>query len=872
MTLKKHITCILSFIILATLPLIGQNHEDVSYGLRFRSHDVEKEFRTGLDLTSGKALRIGSGDSLCFDIKFRSLNESFGYVFRMVELGRKPVGGERISNIDLISDLLSDNMFSVVINRKTILQISREDIGEISEDKWHHIVFAFGDGDISLSVDGITRKAVTSGRYKGRYLVYFGKNDDPRYFTRDVPPMTLAGIRFVKKGRTAGRWDLNRHRGNIAPESEKGLDATAENPEWEADKFALWEEIARFSCQARPQISFDGNGQWLFVAKGDSIHIVNTATGTTRHIAVSSGVPINTMSNNMIYLPETGKLLSYCLEDRRCAVFDMSSMKWDNKDTTEAPLPQFWHHDRCVLPDGRVAVFGGYGYHQYRSMLQIFGEGFSPEDFIIKDISSDISPRYLSGMVPDKDGRLYVFGGYGSLSGSQRESPYFRTDLYIIEPDSGEVRKIRDFGLSDKLYTCSNSMVFSPDSTFLLVLGYNNLESSSEITIKKIPLYEGGRICDLGNSIPYRFNDTESWCDLAFDREGERLVAVTSHMPKGQKEISEIALYSINFPPVISEEQSMTDEDRHGSGMIWWILACLAVAVSATAAVTIRRRAGSTASGQASDTMPQDAGGQEPQPLVNVPETEESVQAPPASCVSLLGGFQVFGQEHDDITGSFTKTLKSLFLLILLETVKTGKGISSASLTELLWFDKYEESARNNRNVNIRKLRLLLSKTGGISISNENSYWRLDTEPGKFSCDYMEARQLMDKFSAHTLQPDELETLLKLLSKGQLLPFTQADWLDSYKADFSSKTIDVMTALGKDIQDSGNPGLAIRVADIILLHDNIDEYAVCMKCRALTRLSRNGLARKTYDSFCAEYEKLMGQLPELTFEDAAGIK
>jgi len=49
-----------------------------------------------------------------------------------------------------------------------------------------------------------------------------------------------------------------------------------------------------------------------------------------------------------------------------------------------------------------------------------------------------------------------------------------------------------------------------------------------------------------------------------------------------------------------------------------------------------------------------------------------------------------------DITGMFTPTLKQLFLLILLSGIRNEQGISSIKLTEILWYDKTENRARNN--------------------------------------------------------------------------------------------------------------------------------------------------------------------------------
>ena len=864
--ISKHCTVIIfSHILLILGSLAALAGEREPYGLEFMAHKVEKESRTGLDLTSGKKIRISSGDKLEFDIRFREENESFGFIFRMVKGNRTGAGSQ---NIDLVSDLLSDNIFSIVMNRKIILQISKADINNLGYNDWHHVSVWFGKNSVSMTVDDFTKETNSDIDFPGRYNIYFGRNDDPEYFTREVPPMTIANIKLSRNEEIIGNWNLTHHYGNISPDTIGNLDATATNPVWNTDKFACWEKIAEFTVESRPQIAFSRTGDRLFIAKRDSLHIFNMASWKLSGLKSGGGEPFNTMSNNMVCLPHPHeKLISYCLETGKCTVFDSGTMSWSNKDGSGQPLPRFWHHNHCTLDDGRIAVFGGYGFHRYRSVLQVFyPDTWNPETDST-ELSGCISPRYLSAMTHDHEGNLYVFGGYGSSSGSQREFPTNCFDLYKVNPNDGHCQLIRDFNPGEKLFTCSNSMVFSPDSLSFYVLTYNNLESSSEIQLKRIPLSMSDDMEDVGDCIPYYFNDTESYCDLAYYKDGGKLIAVTSHISKDHPDRSVINLYGINFPPV-----PLSSGIPSKTGCFpWWSIICLLGICLIPGTLVIRHRILQTSKNRHRTEPDIIYTLEKPDNVLPTEPYDKQKEAIHKSEISLLGGFQVFDADGQDITGSFTKTLKHLFLLILLYTVKDGKGISSRNLTDLLWFDKDEESARNNRNVNIRKLRILLSKIGGIGISNENSYWRIDTDPSVFSCDYIEVQYFMDKMKIRDISENERTKLLLLLSKGALLIFTQEEWVDSFKSDFSAKVINVMTALAKrpDIKDS--PALMIKIADIILIHDSIDEDAVCMKCRALTELGRNGLARKTFDQFRSEYERLMGQQTLLTFEQATGI-
>src|SRR5258708_2431723 len=89
------------------------------------------------------------------------------------------------------------------------------------------------------------------------------------------------------------------------------------------------------------------------------------------------------------------------------------------------------------------------------------------------------------------------------------------------------------------------------------------------------------------------------------------------------------------------------------------------------------------------------------------------------SAIYLFGQFQVFDKEGSDITRLFTPLLKELFLIIVLYTIRNGRGISSEGLNEILWHDKPEKDAKNNRSVNLAKLKTVHEKVGNGHNSKE---------------------------------------------------------------------------------------------------------------------------------------------------------
>src|SRR5258705_2168661 len=104
--------------------------------------------------------------------------------------------------------------------------------------------------------------------------------------------------------------------------------------------------------------------------------------------------------------------------------------------------------------------------------------------------------------------------------------------------------------------------------------------------------------------------------------------------------------------------------------------------------------------------------------------------------IYLFGQFQGFDKDGNDVTRLFTPLLKELFLVIALYTIRNGRGISSEGLNEILWHDQSEKDAKNNRSVNLARLRTILEKIGNCIITKESGYWQFQGRDEKIYGDY----------------------------------------------------------------------------------------------------------------------------------------
>ena len=209
------------------------------------------------------------------------------------------------------------------------------------------------------------------------------------------------------------------------------------------------------------------------------------------------------------------------------------------------------------------------------------------------------------------------------------------------------------------------------------------------------------------------------------------------------------------------------------------------------------------------------------------------------SSISLLGCFNVRDKEGNDITANFTPRLKHLLILLILYTEKNPNGILTSKTTGILWPDKEETAARNNRNVNLRKLRVLLESIGDVEVVTENNFMHIKWGENVF-CDYREVLARIQQFKEKE-NSELLNRILELLLYGPLLPNTILDWLDDFKETYSSHSIDLLKDLFEIEKQRNHPDMILRLADIMFLHDPLNEEALAAKCAVFSAQERKGL-------------------------------
>ncbi len=840
-------------LILTLSAATGRSAGELSYGLYFKAHTVDKEFRTNLHLTPSGGIDIDGTFALEFDAMFRMEPECFGYVFRAAN-------GNNNHLIDLVSNIRYEEAFLLICDGKQVLSLGKSEITGFGPGEWTRIRVSIDPASraITLQIGDCTKRGVCEQRFSPVYDIYFGGNDHEQYFTSDVSPMTVRDIRIFEQGNPKRHWALAHHKGSKVYDLLHEAEATAANPVWEIDNHAHWRLMQTFTVKGQfIQSAYDQQGGRLFIARGNKIYTYYAQEDSLDVKTAVRGTCYENKANSMVYDPLRDQLVSYYFESAVPARYDIASGQWDNEDYNETPLTKYWHHNQCFIArTDELVTFGGYGFHTYKAQLQRLHTG--SKAWSVTDLSDFIAPRYLSSMTyAQPRNRLLVFGGYGSRSGGQQEAPCSWFDLYSIDLATGQTARLGDYSVEGDSYICSNSMVYDHDKNKIYTLTYSNRKSATSILLREYYMGKEGGSMVLGDSIPYFFNDVESYCALYHCTQTGQLLAMTSSLNQDMNTL--VNIYAINYPPLAFED---TYQDGRKPFPVWCRIATTGVglALLCAAAILYRRRRARRKAGTSTE---------------NAEITFEA--APPSvrynhekrpSSIYLLGGFQVIDRNGEDITGHFTQTVKHMFLLILLETFKTGKGISSGYMRDQLWFDKDEESARNNRNVNMRKLRLLLAKIGDVTVSIGNSYWQLEIGEEVF-CDYTSILAIAKQMKKEGVVSDtgRLNQFIQLALHGKLLINTQTEWIDAYKSEFSSLIIDTMLEVSKQESVRSDYKLLLKLSNVIMLHDSIEEDGIRLKCHALFHMGQKGLAKQCFDNFRDEYEKLLGVPPSLEFKD-----
>ena len=842
------LTLLIIFLFPRSVCAAGPKHDTFDYGLTFLSHSVNQDGRTSLELTPDKPFRFSNnGFEISFELKLKEELYTYGYVARII--------ANDVSSFDIVSYLLKGKLNFVLTNKDKIVEnIEIDDSQKIGKDKWLTVRLQFNKGNIQVKVDETELKMTYSFNNFQNIKIYFGRNKHPNFYTTDVPPMTIRNILIKRNNGEAFRqWELVSHNNSEVYDKIKNDRAVVENGIWEIDKHTKWSKIKSFiTTDKHPQITFEDTSGRVFIAYNNILLIYNVRNNVTDTIKVEEGNPYVGVSSQLIYVPQSNELISYNPDLQRINTYNFNEKKW--KDNYKVLIETKQHHNRAIdKKKNRLILFGGYGHHEYNAQLCKI-ELTAPYEWEVNSLDSMIYPRYLSAMGWEDEDHLLIIGGHGCASGKQEESPRNFYDFYRINVRDSQCAKIWNMDRHKNHFVFGNSLVVDKEENRVYALTYNNSRFNTHIYLSRFDLNATDPVqYIMSDSIEYNFLDIRSYCDLFFDKETSSLYAIVQQDKSNEAVI--IDIYRLIFP-LFSQEEVLPSK-AHKGAQSWIKYGIILFILTLTSGLIIRRRKVMKNGVRFVNAT----GGCTSLPV-------EAIYKKSSSMISFLGGFQVFDKEGNDMTSEFTPTLKFLFLYIFLYSIKNGKGIASQHLDDTFWFNMEKSKASNNRNVNIRKLRLILEKIGHINLSNKGSYWFLEIEQGVI-CDYKEVTDalLRMKSKKENINKDNITQIIDFAAAGSLLPNVDAEWIDEYKAEYSALIIEIMLQAINHPEIKEDHRLLLKIANIILLSDTIDEDAVRIKCKVLFQTGQKGLSKQCFDKFRLEYKRMLNTEPDLKYEE-----
>ena len=823
--------------------LIPDLHAD--HGIYFKSNEVSKENRTGLDITHNGNISYSSDFTIHFKISFRESETHYGEILSLKETGER--------NLIQITYRTPD-IFVIHNKRETKFHLNLED-EQILNNRWI---------DFELHIDAINNKI--NLQFEDKKLesdINFPENSDFAlslgvinkygFFIDEVPSISVKDISIRIDGAPKHLWPLKKTENTLVKDVLSSKTARVYNPDWVVDYHNKWEKLQTFRFPSVPSILYNKENERInFIFMNGSIQSFNPINKTLKLIADQvDGFPCFEKAQQIIY-NENGGITSYSFNKNRISIFDTINNRWNNDiECTMHDAPKLWHHNKLLHPTTKnITVIGGYGYYSYFNDVLSFDN--QTESWNKIQFSGDtIPPRYLASLgQSERDmNNFFLFGGLGNSMGKQILGKEFYYDLYKLDFKTNKIEHLWDYECDEQFqYLPINSMKLTSSDSSFYTLMFPSIKQKTFLRAVKGFIHEP-RLVFIGDSIPYNFLDIESFADLYYWDSENKLIAITSHRTEDLD--YEVNVYTISYEP-----GNKDDFDINGLALplpvkiFYTILAiCIVILI-----VVIIKKVKAAKKSKISEQI------YAPE-IFDAPITD--YQIPKANAIIMFGGFQVFDNKGKDITYRFSPTLKELFLLILLNTLNDGKGISSKRIQEYLWPDKSESKAKNNRGVNIKKLRGILEDVPGSEVIFDNNYWKIHLPESTF-CD-LDYVQKGIKLIREQGSINNLEEIIIILQRGAMLRDIFPEWLDSFK---DANTGLIVSTLEEIIKDTNiDKTISLAIANVIFEFDQMNETALKTKCCILASQGKHSLAIETFEHYRKLYLKFYNEEYQYSFKD-----
>jgi len=854
--MRKSAVCLIIFFLFTCYSYAQEN-----YGLTFNSFNVPQEKRTGIEIGNDNPICFSKDMDLAFEFYFipnRSIY--FGYVFRMINTSGQ--------NIDLLYNE-KDKVFNTISGGVfTNINFSLEP--EALFKKWTKVRYHLMQDSLACYINDVLYKTVRISFKDKCFKILFGTNRSPEFSTTDEPPMVMRNISIKEDNELKYLWTLkNNPAGNIIYDSIGNQEATVYNPVWTEDLHKNWQLLQTIDVKGDASVAYDADADNLYVVGNDSVFRLGISDVTTNVSSTLSNSYRLFQGNQSIYNTSEKKLYNFYIDIKAMSGYSPTDFTWNNKIDSVANT-EYGHTNRVfVKEENALYIFGGYGQMKYKNQVQRYD--FNTKKWEDITVSGDyFIPRYLAA-AGRAGNHIYIIGGYGSTSGDQVLNPGHLYDLVDFNLQTRSFKKLYTLKEPDTSFVFAGSMVVDSVNNCYYALCFDKSKYDTKLQLMKGSLLSP-QYKFLATSIPYAFHDVVSDADLFYSATTKQLIAVTQLVDLGKQ--TTVKIYNIAFPPLLPGMEAPAEQHFATKIIVLAIIFVLAVLLvywffvknKKIKAVFVNREDNAHSENLllSSEVITNSRVFIKDKKMFEAPEfvseRENSIH------IYLLGNFEIIDSEGNDISKQFSPLLKELFLVILLNTLRSSKGITSEKLNDIFWENKTGKNAKNNLSVNIVRLKSILSKISDIHIIKNGERWECEYDSKKVSID------LADLLQLRSMYPNEhgreyLSKMLYFVSRGAFLKQAEYIWLDDIKADLSNKIIDELLEENKNLNPEKDAEYIIEVANCIFNFDSLNEDALHFKCKTLDKLGRHSIAKSTYERFAKEYRKSYGEDFPVSFTD-----
>lgn len=820
--------------------------DNVDYGLYIKAFPFSDHEKTSLVLENNQPLTLNKETTMSFEMSVRKENV-FGVVFRMIT--------NKKENIDFLFTVgENDKRYPMLVINESVYMINQE----VVCDKWVPISITLSSlkNEVTLNYGAAKISVPYKVSQADNVMVSFGLCPFNGHTLYDLASVNVRNIKIFDGQNLTRFWKLENHDQSKTLDSITRIPAITTNPLWLTDAYASWEKIYSKPVKENALFSFNSEQGIIYIVSPDSKEVVSFDTGQRKEkvIHVKSGIIAANAPNQIFYDSHKHRLISYNLEENIISRFSFVDESWDSH---VKPLLEHGYWNNSVSfssSDSTLISFGGYGFYKYNNdLIRLDVDRKS----IKKSNLPEIPPRYSASTIIINN-VLYVFGGRGNKSGRQELSPRNFYDFYAVNLLTEQTNKLWELTGVENEFIPSENMIFDEKENCFYV--FTTRDGGILLRLRK----DKNTLDQVSYPIHEDLTSHYLYTNLYYSPAQKKLYALINKIRTDKS--AEVIIYSLNYPPVtidvINSNGNLISKTDSSSAKVGILFIVLIVFILILLAYYLLRKKQSKNKkvyremNNGKEKLIDEVFLQDRIENKNR-EIEVSYYNFSKSSICFLGGFSVMDKDGQDITNQFTPMLKYLLVLLILSTEKDSKGISGKKLIQLLWYDKNEESAKNNRNVYLSKLRSVLENVGNAEILNQNGSWTINLN--NVVCDYVEAMRIFSAIKEDRISSHGIDHLLELLLRGVLLPNTEADWVDGFKSDFSNMTIDILTGLSQgNYNNKQTDDIKLKIADTLFLHDFINEEALYLKCSIFFNSGKKGIAKTIYDSFNKEYFNLLG--------------